>query len=428
MNPLRRIALSRRTFLRGCGVSLALPLLDAMIPAAARGADLAATPKRLVFVGRNLGLHPPFLFPKETGRDYTPTPYLKLLADHRRDMTIFSGLSHPNYPAGHSGDIALLTGAPFDAIRNPRNLHNTISADQVAAEVVGDKTRFTNMALGGWTLSWSRNGTRLPADGRVDRVFRDLFIDGKPDEVQRAVRDLRDGRSIMDTLGDETRSLQRRVGPADRDKLDRYFTAVREAELRLAQNEVWASKPKPKVDMKPPKYLSDEKYLIEKSKMWYDVMHLALAIDSTRIITLWLGQNGSVQLPGEKAPTSLTHHELSHHGQDPAKIEELSRIEAQEVMAFDDFLTKLKGSGESAGSLLDHTQVFFGSNLSNANSHSNQNLPILLAGGGYKHGQHVAFDKDNNTPLCNLYLSMLQKFGVETDAFGTSSGNLNQIA
>ena len=428
MHLLNSKLLSRRRFLRAAGVSLALPLLDAMQPAGLRTpAAKAATapPRRLVFIGQPLGLHTPNLFPVETGRDYTETPYLKALGC-RNDLTVLSGLSHPEYKAGHSADVALLTGAPWDRIKNDRDQRNTISVDQEAVEVVGRQTRYPCLVMGSNNFSWNRRGVRLPGDNNASTVFARLFIDGKPDEVKRVVRDLQDGRSIMDLVRDDAQRLQNRVGPGDRDRLDQYFTAIREAEQRLAQDEAWAAKPKPKVAAKQPNFPSGEEYLLERVRQWYDLVHLALQTDSTRVITLWLHGHGPVTLPDGKR--SQHYHDLSHHGQSDDKIALLSQIETEEMRLLGSLLGKLKGTAEEGASLLDRTMLFFGSNLSNANSHSNQNLPIILAGGGFKHGQHIAFDPKNNKPLCNLYVTMLQKFGIEASRFGSSTGTIGELS
>jgi len=428
MHLLNSKLLARRRFLRAAGVSMALPLLDAMLPAglqtpAAKAA--AAPPRRMVFIGQPLGLHTPNLFPTDTGRDYTETPYLKVLG-HRHDLTVISGLSHPEYKAGHSAEVALLTGAPWDRIKNDRDQRNTISVDQEAVEVVGRRTRYPCLVMGSNNFSWNRRGVRIPGDGNASTVFARLFIDGKPDEVKRVVRDLQDGRSIMDLVRDDAQRLQNRVGPGDRDRLDQYFTAIREAEQRLAQDEAWATTPKPKVAAKQPNFPSSEEYLLERVRQWYDLVHLALQTDSTRVITLWLHGHGPVALPDGKR--SQHYHDLSHHGQSDDKITLLSQIETEEMRLLGSLLAKLKGTAEEGESLLDHTMLFFGSNLSNANSHSNQNLPIILAGGGFKHGQHIAFDPKNNKPLCNLYVTMLQKFGIEANRFGSSTGTIGELA
>jgi hypothetical protein len=252
-------------------------------------------------------------------------------------------------------------------------------------------------------------------------VFARLFIEGRPEEVQAQSRRLRDGQSILDTVRAEAKTLQAGLGGNDRDKLDEYFTSIRELEQRLSRSEEWSKKPKPKVDAKPPQDIANPTDLVGKTRLMLDLMHLALQTDSTRLITLLLlGTSGVPPIAG----VSLGHHDLSHHGQDPNKIQQLRRVELEKMKAIHDFLKKLKDTKEEGISLLNRTTVFFSSNLGNASSHSAKNLPVLFAGGGFKHGQYLAFNPNNPPPLCNLYVTMLQWLGIEADKFGSSTGTL----
>jgi Protein of unknown function (DUF1552) len=414
-------AIDRRGFLRGAGVSLALPVLDAFLPRS-RGARTVASRTNMVCICTSLGLHAPFLFPKETGADYALTPYLEILKDVRRDFTLFSGLSHPDQTGanGHTSEMSWLTAARFPGLGG---FKNTVSLDQLAAEKIGLQTRFPSLVLGTGTpsVSYTRGGVMIPAESRPSRVFAQLFLDGTPADVRQQVRKLREGQSIMDTVQDEVRSFTRRVGAADREKLDEYFSSVRELEERLATSEAWAHKPKPKVDLQPPRDITDGPDMIGRMRLLFDLVPLVLQTDSTRVMTIFLqGANG---IPPVKGVTS-DHHNLSHHGRDPAKIEQLRLIEEAEMCVVRDLLGKLKTKQEAGTPLLDQTMVLFGSNLGNANSHDTRNLPILIAGGGFKHGRHVAFDANNNGRLCNLFVTMLQRLGVETDKFGSSTGTL----
>lgn len=223
---------------------------------------------------------------------------------------------------------------------------------------------------------------------------------------------------------DRTRKLQTAIGLRDREKLDEYFTSVRELERRMAVSEEWSKKPKPKVDAKPPEnnYVSAD--LIGKTRLMFDLMHLALQTDSTRLITIMLlGTSDVPPIPG----VSLGHHDLSHHGQDPKKIEQLKTVETEKLKAVRELLAKLKKTEEQGESLLDWMMVYFSSNLGNASNHSAKNLPVLFAGGGFKHGQHLTFDPQDPPPLCNLYVSMLQRLGIEADKFGSSKGTLSGL-
>ena len=415
-------ALSRRAFLRSTGVGLSLPFLEAMLPRFARGAE-AAPPRRMVLINKALGLHAPDFFPEKAGRDFELSPYLKPFADLRGDFTVFSGLSHPEAGGGHSSESSFLTAAPHAGTPAFRN---TISLDQLIAEQIGAQTRHPFLAFGSHSgsLSWTRNGVQIPPDKDPATVFRRLFIAGTPEEIREQERQLRDGHSILDSVREETAALQRRVGSGDRDLLDQYFTAVRDVEKRLQTAESWSHKPKPQVQAPPPGEYPDASDIVGRMSMMLDLAHLALQTDSTRLITFAIDVDGGVP-PIEGVKES--RHNLSHHGQDPAKIEQLRRIELAELQSLNAFLTKLKSTGEPGSPLLDHTQVLFGSNLGNASSHDTRNLPVLLFGGGFKHGQHLAFDRTNNTPLSNLFVSMLQGFGLETEKFGASTGTLKGL-
>jgi hypothetical protein len=258
----------------------------------------------------------------------------------------------------------------------------------------------------------------LPADAKPSGVFAKLFLEGSKDAVAAQMQKLREGRSIMDTVQGQAKRFAGRVGAADRDKLDEYFTSIREMEQRLVLSEEWARKPKPKVDAQPPTDITEEKDLIGRMRLLFELVPLALQTDSTRTITILVQGRGDVPLVDG---VTMAHHELSHHGQDPEKIKQLALIEAAEMQALGGLFTSLKAKKEGNGSLLDNTMVLFGSNLGNANSHDTKNLPLLLAGGGFKHGQHLALDTKNNTPFCNLFVQMLQRMNIEADSFGSST-------
>ena len=420
--------ISRRAFLRGTGVALALPLLDAMLPSALRAAAASANPqrRRMLAISTTLGIHTPNLNPGKGGRDYALTPYLEALKDFRSDLTIFSGLSHPEVDGGHASEVSFLTAAPHPGTPSFRN---SISLDQVAAERLGGETRFASLplstgSLGGGSLSWTRGGVNIPGDGQPSKVFAKLFLDGSAKEVQAQVQKLREGRSIMDTVNAEAKRAARDFGKRDAEKLDEYFTSVRELEQRLAKAEEWSKKPKPKVDAKPSADIADRADVIGRTRLMYDLAHLALQTDSTRLITLQIQCTTLVPpIPG----ITMDHHNLSHHGKDPEKLAQLKVVELAEFQALAELLRKLKTTQEAGSSLLDKTMVLFGSNLGNAASHNTRNMPMLLAGGGFRHGQHLLFDEKNNTPLCDLYLAMLHRLGVETDSFATSRGTLKGL-
>ena len=418
MNITRPATFSRRTFLRGAGVTLALPLLEAMTPLRAQAA--AQSPRRMVCINTTLGLHTPNLFPSAAGKDYALTPYLEPLAEFRRDFTVFSGLSHPEVDGGHPAELCYLTSAP-----HPRadNFKNSISLDQYAIEKLVPDTRFGSLTLASSSsrgLSFTRSGVPIPADERPSRVFKNMFVDGTANEVSAQVQRLKQGQSIMDTVLGEAKDFQRGLGKPDREKLDEYFTSVREVEVRMVKAQDWARRPKPKVDAKPPVDIASSVEVPARVRLMVDLMHLALQTDSTRFITFAL--NGLNAVP-VIAGVTQDWHNLSHHGQDPAKLTELKVVELQQMKLFGELLAKLKGTQEQGGNLLDRTIVMFGSNLGNASSHDNKNLPVIVAGGGFRHGQHIAFDPKKNPPLSNLYVQFLRRLGADVNAFGSSSGS-----
>jgi hypothetical protein len=411
--------LTRRHFLRAAGVSLALPWLDALAQTPA-----ARPPRRMVCICTPLGLHSQFLLPERAGRDYQLTPYLEPFRELRDSYSVISGLAHPDVGPSHDSIYSFLTAAPHPEIRG--GFRNTISLDQFAATHIGGETRFPSLALSceGFSLSWTRSGAIVPSDMWPANVFARLFLDGRPDEVEAQARRLRDGRSILDAVGDQARTMQPRLGAADRDKLDEYFTSVRELERGLATAEQWSKRPRPRVDVRPPQNNNNSADVIGKSQLMFDLIHLALQTDSTRLITLLL--LGTSLVPPIQG-VSLGHHDLSHHGQDPGKIAQLRSVELEMLRTFQAFLAKLKDTREGDSNLLDRTSVFFSSNLGNASSHSARNLPVILAGGGFRHGQHLAFNPSSPPPLSNLYVSMLQRLGIQADRFGSSSGTLTGL-
>jgi len=397
--------LNRRTFLRASGVAIGLPLLDAMIPRSrAEAKKLLDGPRRMVLVGRPLGMYAPNFFPEGTGPNYKASRYLKVLEPHRKELTAISGMSH-RYAAGHFAGSALFTGAHPDHIR-ATEIRNSISLDQEVASHVGGLTRFAVLNLGGGDFVWNRRGVRMPSE-----------------EVAREMRRIRDGQSILDDVGEQVKSMNTRLSDTDRRKLDLYLSSVREAEQRLRQDEKWSSTPKPKVDFPTPNDDFGGAKLVARSKQWFDIVRLALETDSTRVITLNLSSQDQSGING----VTLAHHDASHHGQEPEKLEQLALIEEAEVGVLGDFLTQLKGGREGETNLLDRTMVLYTSNLGNSSSHDNTNLPILLAGGGLRHQGHLGFDPKNNTLMSNLFVRMLQQMGIETDSFGASTGVFSDV-
>ena len=409
----------RRCFLRGAGVALAVPLLEAMrgrVEAVGGGAGR----RRMVAIMTPLGIHSEYLFPEDTGRGYTPTQYLKPLQHLREHFTVFSGLSHPDVDGGHDSERSFLTAAPHPG---QPSFRNTVSVDQFAAERMGSETRYASLVLNtmGGSSSWTRGGVQIPGEGSPSRLFARLFLDGTKKEIEGQVGKLRQGQSIMDTVNAQAKRFAAGLGRRDQDKLDEYFTSVRELEQKLVKGEEWAYKPKPKVEVAPPVDIQNNADLIGRTRLMYDLMHLALQTDSTRLITLQLQGTGLV-VPIDGV--TIDHHNLSHHGKDPEKLRQLGLVEEAEFKALGEFLGKLHETREEGGTLLESTMVYFGSNLGNASSHDTKNMPVFLAGGGFKHGQHLAFDPVKPPPLCNLYVQMLQRLGIDVDAFASGRGGV----
>ncbi|MCO6458665.1 MAG: DUF1552 domain-containing protein [Pirellulaceae bacterium] len=412
---------SRRRFLRAAGVSLALPWLDALVPASARGNSAAGPPRRMICICAPLGFYPGNFFPQAPGAGFELSPYLELLSEFRDDFTVISGLAGIN--GGHQAINGFLTGVPG---AGQPGIRNGISVDQFAAEQIGAQTRFASLALSGegLGLSWTRTGARVPARNSPARLFAEMFLEGQEHEVQAQLRQLEEGRSILDDVRDQARSLRSQLGADDRLKLDEYLGSIRELEQRLVIDEQWVKTPKPKVDVEPPQDISNPNDLVGRTRLLFELAHLAVQTDSTRLITIMLaGATSAPPIPG----VTLGHHDLSHHGKDPGKLAQLALIEVECMKLLSDLLARLKRSPEEGETLLDRTMVYLGSNLGDASSHSTRNLPLLVAGGGFRHGQHLAFDPRNPPPLCNLYVSMLQRLGIEVDRFNTGTGTLNGL-
>ena len=415
------IPVDRRTFLRASGVALALPMLESMHPALSRAQ--AASPKRMVNICSTLGLYSDSWFPKTAGAGYEATEYLSLIDAHRDRYTLFSGFAHQEQSGRqpHNSEITFLTAARRPGLDGFRN---TISVDQVAANHLGYVTRFPSVVLGtitGQSQSFTRSGAMVPADTSPAELFRKLFLQGTPEELEREAQSLDDGGSILDRLKSQTTALRRRVSAADQQKLDAYFDAVRTAEENLGEVRAWQQKPKPVVDAASPTDVANPSDLIGRIKAMFGLIPLILETDSSRVVSMMIQDHGVV--PIVEGVTS-DQHSLSHHGQDESKIAQLKKVEVQIVEAFSSLLTELGNRSDANGSLLDQTTVLFGSNLGNANAHTSTDLPVLVAGGGYSHGQHIVHEGGENAPLCNLFVTMLQNMGVETDQFGQSTGTL----
>jgi hypothetical protein len=394
------------------------------LPSIGRAAE-KRPPKRLFAIHVPLGMMPEFFFPKAGA---TSSAYLDLLAEQRPHFTTFHGLSHPDVNGNHHAGQCFLSGAPHPG---QPTFRNSLSLDQLAAEKLGLGTRFPSLTVSvskgehyGDSIAISRSGVMLPSEKSAEKLYRRLFVAGTAEEKAATMRRIEAGGSVLDLILGKAKRLEKSSAPEDRARLDQYFQSVRELETRLQRNIEWENRPKPKVDYPQPKDIADANEVIARSKLMFDLIRLALQTDSTRIVTLSLSTFSVVpHVPGVKSET----HGLTHHGNEPDKIAELKKIEEAQIKAFAGLLQTFRNVTETSGTLLDYTQVLYGSCLGNANSHSNQNLPLILAGGGFKHGQNLAFNTTTNTPMANLFVTMLQGLGIEADKFSSSTGTLSGL-
>ncbi|MBK27317.1 MAG: hypothetical protein CMO77_00620 [Verrucomicrobiales bacterium] len=424
-----RFTMSRRTFLRGSGVAMSLPLLESMTPVFARVKDLAPPP-RLFAICNNLGLLPDRFFPNKGGTDFTLSPYLNELKQHRKDFTVFSGVSHPGVDGSHSSDVSFLTCAPHPG---GGGFRNSISLDQFIAGRIGHKTRFpsltlgVNASIGRRSLSWTDAGVLIPCENRASSIYKKLFLQGSKEEIDRQVKKLQLGQSIMDTLLQESKSLTRKLSAKDRDRLDQYATAVREAEQRLVMARAWERKPKPSAPVGMPSDPSNKNAFMQMTGLMYQMAELAFQTDSTRCITLLLDGNNSPAIKVKGTKITDGYHNLSHHGMNKDKLSQLDAIDRSQMQLFGELVQNLKNVNEGKDNLLRNTLVMYGSNFGDANKHTTTNMPILVAGGMLKHGQHLAFDKNNNYPLPNLFVSMMQSMGIPVEKFASSTGTMRGL-
>ncbi|MDP3068785.1 MAG: DUF1552 domain-containing protein [Opitutaceae bacterium] len=432
MTPQSRL-INRRYFLRAAGITIALPLFESLTGRAASaalgtkaGAAIGATrPRRMVAIGNMLGFYQPAFFPKNTGRNYDLPTLMEPIAPVRDELTVFSGLDH-GVKGGHFAIHSFLSGVR--SIDAKSMAEGNITLDQRAAEIIGGATRFPALTIGsedglhgGCMMSWTRSGTRVPTIPGPRELFRTLFVSDSAADVARSSDRFSLQGSILDAVNGDAKSLGRQLGARDREKLDEYLTSVRDVEQQLALSRQWSKIPKPHPGMAEPPNTN----FVSDLPVFYDLIALALQTDSTRIATLEIAGGFNSSAFGIRKD----YHALSHHGQEPEAIESLVKIEHYQMEQFARFVQKLASIRDGDARLLDHTSVLFGSGMGNANAHTNGNLPIILAGGGYRHGEHRAFPASGagRVPLCNLYLSLLQDFGVETNRFGLSTGTLRGL-
>ena len=424
-------SVSRRRFLAGTGVLLALPMLDAMTPAFAAASPESAKPRRMLGICNNLGLVPDYFFPTGAGKDYKPSIYLELLKEHRNDFTVFSGVSHPDVDGGHPADNCFLTAAPHPSSGGFRN---TLSLDQFISERIGHLTRYPSMTLGvncargSRSLSWTAGGVMIPTEEKPSEVFRKMFMGGSTKEVAAQERRLVLGQSILDAVGGQAGELRRTMGTQDRDRLDQYFTSVRELEQRMQMSKEWEKKPRPVATTASPLDPSTAKEYMDKVRLMYDMARLCFETDSSRAVTLMLDSVNTPALDIDHVHTTTDgYHSLSHHGKSAKKLDQLKQIDSMHMHLLAKLMADLKTSKEEGAPLLDRTMILYGSNLGNASAHTTTNLPTLFMGGGFNHGQHLVFDTERNYPLPNLFVSMLQRMGIDADKFAASTGTMRGL-
>lgn len=441
MNYITRKALPRRTFLRGVGATLALPLLDAMIPASTAWAKTPARPvRRLGFVFMPMGCDQSRWFPPGETLD-TLSPILSSLAPVRQHVSVVSNMELQSaYPGSHATSNSSFLSAARAKLTESTDYFLGTTVDQVAAKRIGQETQLPSLELAmdllqvvgqcdnGYScvyqnnLSWSSPTTPLPAEAHPRIVFESLFGEGGTSEERRAA--LRRKASLLDAFAADLGRLERTLGPADRAKVGQYLDTVREVERRIQRAETEA-KERPLRDLERP--VGVPTAYAEHARLMFDLQVLAFQGDVTRVITFQLARETSNRTYPEIGVPD-PHHPLSHHGNDPAKIERMSKINAFHVSLFAEYLAKLKATPEGEGTLLDHSLILYGSGIGNPNVHDHSNLPILVAGGassGLKGNRHIRYSKP--TPLANLHLSLLDKVGVPLESFADSTGKAGDV-
>ena len=405
--------LNRRNFLKAAGITIALPTLETF-------ADNknSKEPMRLVCMGAALGMNPQGFFPKGYGKDFTTSKVLEPLEKHRGDFTVFSHMDHPNVYEKHGAMSALFCGISQGKVKVAGENY---SIDQMAADHVSYTTRYPSLHMsvgGGLKASWTKSGISVPETGSPDEIFRKLFVNDSEAASKVIGKDLNDQGSILDLVRGNAKSVLNKASKNDKEKVDEYLTAIRDAELKLQGRKQWLGKKKPETDFKiegRPHSGDDYNFL---SPLFVDLITLAIKSDSSRVFTLGFGMhNRVIELEG----VTGGYHGLTHHGNRPDKLKQLWIIEKFYISQYANLISKLK-----AENLLDNTMVFFSSCLGDASRHSNRNMPTLLAGGGFKHGNHWDSMKSNTqAPLNNLYTTMLQKFGLEIEKFASATGTFD---
>lgn len=442
MKFITKKAIPRRTFLKGVGASFALPLLDAMIPAATAASKTVATPvRRLGYVFMPMGCDQSRWTPRSEGTLDKLSPILDSLAPVKDQIAIFTNMQlKPAYPGSHATSNSSFLSAAKAKVTESSDYYLGTTADQLAAQQIGQETQLPSLELAmdllqvvgqcdnGYAcvyqnnLSWSSPTTPLPAEAHPRLVFESLFGEGGTPEERRAA--LRKRASLLDSIADDMKRLKRGLGASDRSIISNYLDSIREVERRIQKADTdTRDKPMPDLDrpMGVPAAYADH------ARLMFDLQLLAYQGDITRITTFQIARETSNRSYPEIG-ISDPHHPLSHHGDNAEKIEKLSKINAFHVSLFAEYLEKLKNTPEGNGTLLDNVLILYGSGIGNPNIHNHSNLPIIVAGGaagGMKGNRHIRYEEA--TPLANLHLTLLDKVGVRIDRFGDSTGMLDEV-
>ncbi len=442
MQYIKKKFIPRRTFIRGVGATFALPLLDAMVPAAtALSKTPAMGPKRLGYVFMPMGCDQSRWTPRSEKTLYKLSPILDSLKEVKNDLTVFTNMElRPAYPGSHATSNSSFLSAARAKPTESSDYYLGTTADQVAAKQIGQDTQLPSLELAmdimqivgqcdnGYAcvyqnnLSWSSPTTPLPAEAHPRIVFENLFGEGGTREERREA--LKKRASLLDSIVADMNRMKRDLGPSDQAKVTDYLDAIREVERRIQKAESdWKDNPLPDLDRPvgvPASYA-------DHARLMFDLQLLAYQGDITRIATFQIARETSNRsYPEIGVPDP--HHPLSHHGDDPDKIARMSKINAFHVSLYAEYLEKLKNTPEGNGSLLDNSLILYGSGIGNPNVHDHTNLPIIVAGGssgGMKGNRHIRYDKP--TPLANLHLTLLDKVGVEIDSFGDSTGMIDEL-
>jgi hypothetical protein len=418
----------RRFVLKSVTGSLLLPALASLASASERpdttdkaAKPAEAQPRRFVAIGNLLGFQQKHFFPEAVGKEYENTTLLNPLKSQREKFTVYRGLDH-GLRGGHFAVHTFLSGVLHHESKNRHD--GNVTLDQYIADSIGGDTRFPSLTVGseggihgGCQLSWTRSGIRVPPITGPAELFAKLFVGDTAPQQQRKVREAQLQASILDSVTAEAGDLSQRINTEDKNKLDEYFSSIRDVEKRLQNRKKWTHRPKPDAPFDKPANTNT----VDDLPMLYELIALALQTDSTRVATLEIGGSFLPQNLG----INKSYHSMSHHGNDEEVIANLIALETYQLEQFSKFLSRISEMKSETGSLLDSTAVLFGSGMGSGNSHTNTDLPIVLAGGGYESGEFKKVESKGiqKTPLSNLFVDIAQRSGVETDSFGTSTGS-----